>query len=162
MINRARSSFSPPAHSYISALVHFTNSLSLFRLKKFSAHISLVFLVLFGITLLPFNFLHQHAEDEHGMAIHRHESKEKHHCELDDRVCQPFEKDCDHEQHVSRTIAKCFSCEFHFIKHFISGTNNIAFVSLFISAQYKLYPPDQVRQALILLTNKGPPRFTTV
>jgi hypothetical protein len=131
-------------------------------LKKFSAHISLLFLLLFGITLLPFNFLHQHAEDEHGMVVHRHESKEKHHCELDDLFCQPYEKDCDHDQHVSRTIAKCFSCEFHFIKHFISGTNNISFVAPFVPAQYRSYQPDQVRHALILLSNKGPPSLLAI
>ncbi|MES2691436.1 MAG: hypothetical protein V4658_13590, partial [Bacteroidota bacterium] len=88
-------------------------------MKAFHPHIALVLLLLFSITFMPFNFLHHHAEDEHGMAMHRHEKKEAHHCELDDHFCQPDGlSDCRHEQHIAKTIAKCFGCEFHFIKHF--------------------------------------------
>lgn len=126
-------------------------------LKTVKPYLSFALLMLFGITLLPVNFLHQHAEDEHGMVMHHAEQKDLHHCELDDLHCQPFTDHCDHDQHVSRTIAKCFSCEFHFIKQFIAGETTLAFSIPFYTPIYQAQQPAALLEALILLSNKGPP-----
>lgn len=110
---------------------------------------------------MPFNFLHHHAEDEHGMAMHRHEKKEAHHCELDDHFCQPDSlSDCQHEQHIAKTIAKCFGCEFHFIKHYTATHSVTTFFQDVVCGDYRKFQPQQLREALILLSNKGPPALT--
>lgn len=113
--------------------------------------------MLFGITLLPFNFLHHHAEDEHGMAMLKHEEQD-HHCELDEQFCRPeLSNDCSHEQHISKTIAKCFSCEFHFIKHFTAQNLVIPGSHAVALRQYLALKSSCDQETLILPGNKGPP-----
>jgi hypothetical protein len=130
-------------------------------LGLFKSHIAVVLLLLFGITLLPYNFLHHHAEDEHGLMLSGHIHEEEHHCELDELFCQPNAEHCSHDQHISKTIAKCFSCEFHFIKHFDKDNITFSCLSTEYLNKYSSNYSAQLHEALILLSNKGPPtQFT--
>jgi hypothetical protein len=129
--------------------------------KNIQKHIAWLFLVLFSITFLPVNFLHHHAEDEHAMAMHNHSNAEKHHCELDDYVCDISNQTqhCEHPQHIAKTVAKCFSCEFHFVKHYQNNSfNYIAEIPVLLT-QHKPFTSANLRKANILLSNKGPPQL---
>lgn len=115
--------------------------------------------MLFSITFIPVNFLHHHAEDEHGAAMHNHELAEQHHCELDDYFCDVSTQTqhCEHPQHIAKTTAKCFSCEFHFVKHYQTSSSQVNSETPILYTQYKTFTPASLRKALILLSNKGPP-----
>ena len=119
-----------------------------------------VLLVLFSITFMPVNFLHHHAEDEHTMAMHNHHKEEQHHCELDDYYCDVSNQTehCEHPQHIAKTVAKCFSCEFHFVKHYQNNTFNYSTEIAVLNTQFKPFTPVGLRKANILLSNKGPPQ----
>jgi hypothetical protein len=129
-------------------------------LQNWSKHIAGLLLLLFGITLLPFNFLHHHAEDEHALAMHHHESNAQHHCELDDYFCDvsASTQHCEHPQHMAKTIAKCFSCEFHFIKHY----QVYAFLGLAPTIIQRNsghpHPTQMLLKTLVFISNKGPPQ----
>lgn len=119
-----------------------------------------VLLVLFSITFLPVNFLHHHAEDEHAMAMHNHIKAEQHHCELDDYFCDVSNQSehCEHPQHIAKTVAKCFSCEFHFVKHYQNNTFSYSTQITVLYTLYKPFTPLGLSKANILLSNKGPPQ----
>lgn len=104
------------------------------------------------------NFLHHHAENEHELAMQTHAEKEQHHCELDDYFCQTTnEASCEHPLHIAAALTKCFSCDFHFIKHYQ--------ITDFFSPVYKpltfnLLQGNEVNlllDALVFISNKGPP-----
>jgi len=67
---------------------------------------------------LPAAVWHQHEEDVHAMAVAAHD--ETHFCELELLVCNSHSPltDCHHQAHIEKGHSKCFSCQFHFIKHF--------------------------------------------
>jgi hypothetical protein len=128
-----------------------------FFLKNASSHIVLLLLGIFSVTFIPFNVLHHHAEDEHAVAILLHNAHE-HHCELDEQFCQPaVNTDCGHDTHLAKPISKCFSCAFHFIKHFESKAFEIS--NIIVSQQYLFaqFVPSNLRNVWICLSNKGPP-----
>lgn len=108
---------------------------------------------------MPVNFLHHHAEDEHAAAIHNHELAAHHHCELDDYYCDASTQTqhCEHGQHIAKTTANCFSCEFHFIKHYQINTNQFGLENPVFYTQFKPHISASLRKAIILLSNKGPP-----
>ena len=128
-------------------------------MKIIHPYIATLLLVLFSITFVPVNFLHHHAEEEHATAMHNHQLAEQHHCELDDYYCDASTQTqhCDHPQHIAKTTANCFSCEFHFIKHFQTNTNQYGLDTPVEFIQYTQHTPTSLREALILLSNKGPP-----
>jgi hypothetical protein len=108
---------------------------------------------------MPVNFLHHHAEDEHAAALHNHKLAAHHHCELDDYYCDASTetKHCEHGQHIAKTTPNCFSCEFHFIKHYQPNTNQFGVENPLKFTQYTQHTPASLRKATILLSNKGPP-----
>ncbi|MCC6684241.1 MAG: hypothetical protein IT247_04130 [Bacteroidia bacterium] len=67
---------------------------------------------------MPAAVWHQHEEDVHALALAAHD--DSHFCELDLLVCDsrgPL-TDCHHQAHMEKGHSKCFSCQFHFTKHF--------------------------------------------
>jgi hypothetical protein len=110
---------------------------------------------------LPFNALHHHAEDEHGMAQHHNDLKLEHHCELDDYYCATSNEEatCEHPQHIASTLTKCFSCDFHFIKHYGTGHFAAPAYQHITFNLYKSHQPTQLLDALVFISNKGPPMF---
>lgn len=129
-------------------------------MKTYSSHISTILLVLFSITYMPVNLLHHHAEDEHAIAMHNQNEAAQHHCELDDYFCDVSNQTehCEHPQHIAKSIAKCFSCEFHFVKHYQNIIYNYRTEITLGSTQYKPFTPAGLLKANILLSNKGPPQ----
>lgn len=86
-------------------------------LNKFNKHIALLFLCLFGVTLVPYNALHLHEHDEHVAAMFSEYESVQHHCELDEYACQvSLLHPCEHKTHIAQTHPDCFSCTFHFLK----------------------------------------------
>lgn len=115
-------------------------------------------LAVFTVTFVPFNLLHHHAEDEHNAVVLSHEKHPAHHCELDNHFCQPeIEKECGHKAHIQETITKCFSCEFHFIKHFESGQTASEFIQTSTPVEFQMFFSEKLRHAILLQSNKGPP-----
>jgi hypothetical protein len=125
-------------------------------LKNAHPHIALLLLLVFAITVLPFNMLHHHAEHEHAAALHQHQLA-SHSCELDDHFCQPDIEQCGHDSHVSTPLTKCFSCEFHFFKHFENADNLISFIETTLPASFTKPIPTRLLSALLSISNKGPP-----
>lgn len=88
-------------------------------LKYFNKHIALLFLCLFGVTLIPYNALHLHEHDEHVAAMFSEQELVQHHCELDEYACQvSLLHACEHKSHIAETHPDCFSCTFHFLKNY--------------------------------------------
>lgn len=126
-------------------------------MKRTYPHIALFLAALFLITVLPFNALHHHEEDEHLAVLHSHQSDVSHHCELDDHFCQPTDKHCEHPAHLQKTIAKCFTCNFHFASPV--ELNNFSLTYFFNEIHINFQVPfyQIFNGATILLLNKGPP-----
>lgn len=92
-------------------------------LKKFLVHIAWLFLLVFGVTIIPYNALHLHAHDEHVAAMLNEQDETKHHCELDEYSCQlSLLHACEHKSHIAETHPDCFACTFHFIKNYQHAT----------------------------------------
>ncbi|TAE86778.1 MAG: hypothetical protein EAY81_05125 [Bacteroidetes bacterium] len=124
----------------------------------FQPYIAWCLLCLFGITFLPFNALHHHAIEEHALAMHVDATHTQHHCELDDYFCKTNnETSCEHPKHIAATLAKCFSCDFHFIKHYSLAHYYTLNYGLFTYNLFQSYQPSQLLEALVLISNKGPP-----
>lgn len=88
-------------------------------LKNLGKHIALLFLCLFGVTLIPYNALHLHEHDAHVAAMFSEQEEAQHHCELDEYACQvSLLHACEHKNHIAETHPECFSCTFHFIKNY--------------------------------------------
>ncbi len=84
-------------------------------------HIAVLLTILLGVSLLPYNALHYHQEDHHLEALYA-SNEDAHHCDLDISNCQgEFDKQCNHGQHLSSHHAKCFTCQFHFVKGYIGS-----------------------------------------
>ena len=107
---------------------------------------------------MPVNFWHHHAEDEHAAAMHHHSKTAQHHCELDDYFCDVTAGEhCTHPQHVATTTAKCFSCEFSFVKHYTLPTAYFEATATLCKNIYATVWASTLHKALILDANKGPP-----
>jgi len=84
-------------------------------------YIALLLSILLGVSLLPYNALHFHQEGHHLEALYA-SNEDSHHCDLDISNCQgEFDKQCNHGQHLSIHHAKCFTCQFHFVKGYIGS-----------------------------------------
>jgi hypothetical protein len=129
-------------------------------LKNSIHHIALLLLAVFAVTMLPFNLLHHHAEDEHQMVMLAPADYPAHHCEMDDQFCQTtVQSHCGHKAHLQHTLTKCFSCEFHFIKHFESAQQQLSFYTNPLIAVLTTNVVSNLMEAIVLLSNKGPPSF---
>jgi hypothetical protein len=127
-------------------------------LKLVKQTISFFLLAVLLFSLLPYNALHVHEEEEHFEA-RLNKTNTAHHCELDDVFCQEgLKNNCEHKQHLNKSIPDCFTCQFHFVKHYEPAT--------FVSRALTLYK-DEVRSVkqifistprLTLPFNKGPPK----
>jgi hypothetical protein len=125
-------------------------------LRNSIKHIAILLTVVFTVTLLPFNALHQHHEEEHAAAMLSHEAD--HSCELDERFCQEtFTRDCDHGSHIGTTHVKCFSCQFHFIKTFVSAGAHETTTFTATSHEYFIPATILVLAEVKNIQNKGPP-----
>jgi hypothetical protein len=124
-------------------------------LKKYTPFL---FIALLGATILPYNLLHHHAEDEHALAILKHTVNSQHHCDLDDYFCETTNQHaCEHPHHLANTLEKCFSCDFHFIKHYDASVLCDVGVPHFC---FNFSLPHQINiplSAFKLISNKGPP-----
>jgi hypothetical protein len=121
-------------------------------------YIALVLLAVFSATLLPFNLLHHHAEDEHAAVMISNESFPAHHCELDNHFCQPnIQSHCGHKAHLQQRMAKCFSCDFHFIKHFEGTQPFLLCKPLLLTSLFSTHVASALLDAIVLVSNKGPP-----
>ncbi|MFN6081705.1 MAG: hypothetical protein ACK44P_02850 [Bacteroidota bacterium] len=128
-------------------------------MKKHLSHIALALFVIFQITLLPFNALHQHAEDEHLASLLHNETMENHHCDLDDLFCQPgVGYHCEHGNHLQRETAKCFTCQFHFVSSIVLRHDYSSFINIAAAVEFKPYFCLAHTGAKVLLLNKGPPQ----
>jgi hypothetical protein len=119
-------------------------------------HIVIFLTVIFTITLVPFNALHHHDEDEHTAALLSHHKE--HSCELDERFCQDaFTGTCEHGSHISPEHVKCFSCQFHFIKTFSAAAVFQTNVPAGDSFAYFTAPVSIVSTGVNSINNRGPP-----
>lgn len=107
---------------------------------------------------MPYNMLHHHEEDEHIAYLHQHQEQTHHHCELDDNFCQSstFE-DCHHEQHIQQTLADCFACDIHFVKHYEHEIHRLDFCESIAQVQYFSISDKYFRNILQRASNRGPP-----
>lgn len=127
-------------------------------MKNISQYIAILLLAFFAVTLLPFNALHQHAEDEHMAAMLHHEYHPEHHCDLDEQFCQSEPNDdCGHDTHVANSHPKCFTCDFQFIKLFETTDLSAVCTQASIQATYRKCSQMMLDKAFIFVGNKGPP-----
>jgi hypothetical protein len=127
-------------------------------LRNYVPYIAFGLLAVFAVSFMPFNALHHHAEDEHFASLYNQEIAASHHCELDDNLCDSeLDHHCGHPFHLHKTIAKCFACEFHFIKHFESLAATHLLVKNKIVLSYQRFFSPALHKANIRLSNKGPP-----
>ncbi|MES2560159.1 MAG: hypothetical protein V4590_10485 [Bacteroidota bacterium] len=127
-------------------------------MKIIAPYIAIFLTVLFAATLLPYNALHQHAEDEHTAAMVNQEHDPAHHCELDEQFCQSApETDCGHDMHIAKTHPKCFACDFSFIKSFEASSDISVYKEVSVPSMYKELNTTTLNKDFIFVGNKGPP-----
>jgi hypothetical protein len=120
-------------------------------------NIAILLVLLMGFSILPYNAFHNHTEDLHFEAMFGHQ-EEKHHCELDDYNCQDFiGRHCDHSSHVSESHPDCFTCQFHFFKHYEITQYGLNILVQNNSYTYESLLSNLVWAILPLAANKGPP-----
>lgn len=125
------------------------------RLKKLIS--SFLFAVLL-FSLLPYNALHQHEEEEHFEASLK-TTNASHHCELDDVFCQEgLKNNCAHKQHFNKPIPDCFTCQFHFVKHYEEATFTTVALTHFKEETRNIIQIFNYTCSLTLPFNKGPPK----
>jgi len=120
----------------------------------------LVLAAIFIATLIPFHAFHKHLEEEHFVEINiNNDSKNhNHHCKLDENYCQDLLiKHCEHNQHVSESVEKCFISQYHFIKNITLSSSCFYFIELFKTHYFEQKILHVQNQITILLNNKGPP-----
>ncbi len=127
------------------------------RIKSYSTHIVFLLLLSFGFSIIPFHAFHLHQETEHKIALQS--NNKAHTCELDFINCQyAYKQDiCKHKTHLDKTLKKCFTCNYHFAKNYISNYN-IELKSY--TTAYKIYVVNiALKQNAYkqLICNKGPP-----
>jgi hypothetical protein len=127
-------------------------------LKLVKQPISLVLLAVLLFSLLPYNALHVHEEEEHFEAS-LNNSSAAHHCELDDVFCQEgLKNNCEHKQHLNNPIPDCFTCQFHFVKHYEPATFTSVGLTLFKDEIRCVIQIFNSTPRLTLPFNKGPPK----
>jgi hypothetical protein len=114
-------------------------------------------MMVFAITVIPFNAFHHHDEDEHIAAHHSHEKN--HSCALDHQFCKAevLSESCEHESHVQTALPKCFSCTFHFIKQYTIQDEGHAVLLPQFKVTFGSYCLSDSDQILVWISNKGPP-----
>lgn len=118
----------------------------------------LLLLAMFLVTILPLNLFHHHAEEEHAAVLISHRHQDEHHCELDTHFCQPGLADhCSHQAHIQQSLAKCFSCQFHFVNSLVLAKELVMPFFTETSVRYLSYSGILFSGSTILLLNKGPP-----
>jgi hypothetical protein len=120
----------------------------------------LVLAAIFIATLIPFHAFHKHLEEEHFVEINiNNDSKNhNHHCKLDENYCQDLLiKHCEHNQHVSESVEKCFVSQYHFIKNITLSSSCFYFIEVFKTHYFEKKNLHVQNQITILLNNKGPP-----
>ncbi len=120
----------------------------------------MVLAAIFIATLIPFHAFHKHLEEEHFVEINiNNDSKNhNHHCKLDENYCQDLLiKHCEHNQHVSESVEKCFISQYHFIKNITLSSSCFYFIELFKTHYFEQKILHVQNQITILLNNKGPP-----
>jgi hypothetical protein len=129
------------------------------QLKTINQHIVIFLIALFAVTMLPYNVLHHHAEDEHVAAMIHHEKHPAHHCELDDMACKiDLTTDCGHATHISKTHPKCFSCDFHFVKLYEASAETLLGGQASTLFSFKQPQIIALHGAFLFVGNKGPPQ----
>ncbi|MES2779785.1 MAG: hypothetical protein V4651_07780 [Bacteroidota bacterium] len=127
-------------------------------MKSISQYIAILLIALFAVTLLPYNALHDHAEDEHTAAMLHHENHPTHHCELDEQFCgAETDVDCGHPAHLAKAHPKCFTCDFNFIKLFDADVNAIVAKQVSSPVVFREYKTAYLHKVFIFVGNKGPP-----
>ena len=125
-------------------------------IKTRVSYIALFLLTVFTVTWLPVGLFHQHEEEMHEQALAAHD--ETHFCDLDLQVCVHHDVDhCGHQAHLEKTQEKCFSCQFHFIKHFDidkAWEQSVFSVGAIQRADYTSQTPETGSR---FISNKGPP-----
>lgn len=120
----------------------------------------MVLAAIFIATLIPFHAFHKHLEEEHFVEINiNNDSKNhNHHCKLDENYCQDLLiKHCEHNQHVSESVEKCFVSQYHFIKNITLSSSCFYFIEVFKTHYFEKKNLHVQNQITILLNNKGPP-----
>jgi hypothetical protein len=111
-----------------------------------------------GITLMPFNLLHHHHEDEHVAYLHQHDDYKEHHCELDNNFCEANEiENCHHTHHLQKNIPDCFVCDIHFVKHYELPNNFIDTGRQFTQLLFGLPHNPKIYVSILSFGNRGPP-----
>jgi len=127
-------------------------------LKKYIVHIACLFLLVFGVTLVPYNALHLHAHDEHVAAMLHAQNEVKHHCELDEFACQlSLLHACDHKSHIATSHPDCFACTFHFIKNYQHTTFLIQTILVQHAYVFNYSNPNSGNIQAPVASNRGPP-----
>jgi hypothetical protein len=127
-------------------------------LVAFRKHIALFLVGIFSLSFLPINLLHFHEADEHAFESHLAKAEENHHCQLDDYFCQEgISNTCEHSQHISQTLAKCFWCQFHFVKSFTHKSTDLVLAVLESHFHFAFIKDSFQKKLVFLPTNKGPP-----
>jgi hypothetical protein len=123
----------------------------------FRKNIALVFALFLGFIQLPFNAFHAHETDEHFVVINN-PSENHHHCEIDELFCETgFNHDCEHGSHIKSEHPDCFTCEFHFVKHFIGSVQPENFCAFVKPTVYCFALTAQSNEIAISYNNRGPP-----
>lgn len=69
--------------------------------RSFGAGISMLLLLLFSVTVLPLDFLHNHSSAE--------------------QICSDNQAACNHKVHISKKAAYCWICAIHYDKSFTNS-----------------------------------------
>lgn len=124
--------------------------------QKQSKYISVLLVIIFSITIIPFGVFHRHLMDEHRIAIVSH--AKGHFCEMDNKFCKDeMNILCGHERHLNNSLTKCFTCQFHFEKNF--EPVKILSYSIFFNQFKEIFSYQTIAaiKAAQLISNKGPP-----
>jgi hypothetical protein len=105
---------------------------------------------------MPFNAWHEHDLDQHITALSSHE---EHSCDLDEYICQgEFTRDCEHDSHIGVPVAKCFSCDFPFIKAFAREEQEAPFVFSLYQRIVGAYSIPSLQSRSSAARSRGPPQ----
>ncbi|OYU97176.1 MAG: hypothetical protein CFE21_02480 [Bacteroidetes bacterium B1(2017)] len=127
-------------------------------MRKFSSYIALLLTLILGVSLVPYNAIHQHHEEEHLASLLTPELN-SHTCEFDTQNCQgEFTHTCDHGHHLSKKSANCFTCQFHFIKGYTNFETTLSTSDELVSFLQVSKQIDLQSRSLLFVGNKGPPK----
>ena len=124
---------------------------------SFKRHIAILLLLVISASIMPFNALHKHCKEAHVEALLSGRTK-LHNCELDAYACQNvFKQGCEHKNHLKSTTEDCFTCNFHFIKSYVSSVQGIHNAVNEYSFTYAFPFYKHLVNIIKCAYNKGPP-----